>query len=222
MKLNIYKFAAIIFGIGSVIALTITILLFLNTFKIVKNSENVNATVIEYVVENGDYYPVVEIENSKEKVQLQIGSSKPQYTVGEQISLLYYADDPQLSLINNFKNIWFAPMISLIITLGMLFFSIGFASNTFFMEIKGKRLVQTGTKVQAIIVEIEHNKLYPQDFGMSVPYIIRAEWKNPEDGQTYKFRSKYLQNTFDLKTGDTIDVYINKDNPEKYFMDVKA
>jgi hypothetical protein len=45
--------------------------------------------------------------------------------------------------------------------------------------------------------------------------IINAEWTDPRTHTTYQFRS-YVPQTVNVKLGESVDVLIDPDNPERY------
>jgi len=85
---------------------------------------------------------------------------------------------------------------------------------------KEKDFKTTGRKVEAQILRI--------DFDMSLtvlkaqPYFIDCKWTDPITGKEYTHTIKYVWT--DPKTllagRNSIDVYIDRNDPEKYYMDI--
>jgi hypothetical protein len=78
----------------------------------------------------------------------------------------------------------------------------------------------TGRKVAAQIMKIDI------DLEITImkknPYLIHCKWTDPMTGKEYRHTIKYIwQDPETLLAGrKTIDVYIDRKDPEKYFMDI--
>ena len=85
-----------------------------------------------------------------------------------------------------------------------------------------KRLKENGEVVYANYSETILNTMYKVN-GKS-PYIIICEWVNPVDNKRYIFKSKniwiYPNNIIEEKNIKQFPVYIDKENKNKYFVDV--
>ncbi len=164
------------------------------------------------------------------------------YGIGEEVSVLYDKHNPQSAKINTFIQIWFAALIPLVI--GLISFLAGLTvliSSKRRKDLKN-RLLTSGTKVMAKIVSVELANLSKYSlahkqkimtavlgqglntkFGAQQKYVIVAQWLNPADNQMYVYRSdEVAYNPEGLLPKNEIGVYIDLNNPEKYFMDISA
>ena len=83
-----------------------------------------------------------------------------------------------------------------------------------------KRFKTDGRKVEAQILKIEIDM--ETTVQQRHPYFIDCKWSDPITGKEYRHTIRYIWT--DPKTllagRSTIDVYIDRNDPEKYFMDV--
>lgn len=78
----------------------------------------------------------------------------------------------------------------------------------------------TGRKVEAQILKIDIDM--ETTILQKNPYLIHCKWTDPMTGKEYRHTIRYIwQDPETLLAGrKTIDVYIDRKNPEKYFMDI--
>ncbi len=76
---------------------------------------------------------------------------------------------------------------------------------------KTRWLKQHGTRIIARVT----NSLFAA--GTGTAKIIIAEWTDPRTQTTYQFRS-YVPLSVHVKLGESIDVLIDPDNPERYMI----
>ncbi len=230
--MNSYKFGAIVFGIGFLIFLPFSILLYIKQVSFLKNSVSTQAVVIkinEYPQKSGKYkvfyspeLEYIDTYGNKHQQTLTTKSSEKDYEIGNKVNIRYSKINPEDEIfMDNFFGIWGFSIGFVVIDLGLLFFAGGFFYNTYYQEIIGKRLRARGEKVAAKVEEIEHLFFFPVDWGRNVPYRIKASWVNPKDGKKYEFKSKYLDQNPSSRynIGSLVDVYIDPDNPKKYSVD---
>jgi hypothetical protein len=74
---------------------------------------------------------------------------------------------------------------------------------------KSHWLKQHGTRVIARVTDVI---FVP---GSSNPKMITTQWTDPRSERTYSFRS-LVPTTFRVKVGETVDVLVDPDNPERY------
>lgn len=86
---------------------------------------------------------------------------------------------------------------------------------------KGKILKQTGRKIELPILNIEH--LTNIRINMRAPYVIIAQGINPITNHVQIFKSYYIWDDilFLMQKKNTIDIYIDPNNPKKYYMDIE-
>lgn len=146
-------------------------------------------------------------------------SNPPGFSVGEKVEVFYQPANPTEAKINTVFQLWGGPLI--IGGLGSIFFAIGFAMIMF--AVVGKRraayLKENGARVDAKLNEIALNE------SLSVngrhPFQIIAQWREPETGKVYVFRSGNLWfDPTDYIDRERISVFIEKGNPKKYLVDL--
>jgi len=74
---------------------------------------------------------------------------------------------------------------------------------------KSRWLKQHGTRVIARVTDVAFAA------GSSNPKMLTAEWTDTRTDRTYTFRS-LVPATFRVKIGETVDVLVDPDNPERY------
>lgn len=86
-----------------------------------------------------------------------------------------------------------------------------------------RKLQRNGLRIDAVYIETILNTTYEVN-GMS-PYKIICKWKNPNTGIEYEFKSNNIwdnpQYAIENNNITKIPVYIDPENPEKYYVDVK-
>lgn len=107
----------------------------------------------------------------------------------------------------------FRGVVFAIIGLAVLIRSIVLLITTIKTSLRRKKLLNQGIKISATITEIKTSGIR---INQQVGYIITAKY------QDYTFRSQncFFQVKDYLDTGDQIDVYIEANNPQYYWVDV--
>lgn len=139
------------------------------------------------------------------------------YHDGEKIKVFYQADNPDKCRISDGKKggkkVVFWAFI-------MLLFNLLFVYSGRKKDKSENNFKTTGRKVEAQILKIE------LDMSTTImnknPYYIDCKWVDPMTGKEYWHTIKYVwQDPKTLLAGrNTIDVYIDRNDPEKYFMDI--
>ncbi len=86
-----------------------------------------------------------------------------------------------------------------------------------------ERMIKNGAVLDAEIVDVECKITEEYDeFGCEKNYcsILVCEWVNPLTGQKYVFRSQRIKEFVEPYVGQTVRVYADPQNYEKYFVDV--
>lgn len=146
------------------------------------------------------------------------GSNPPRFSKGEVVEVLYQEHSPEQAKINSFLSLFFGPII--LTVLGILFFITGF-SIILYGKLKGKKieyLKNNGLPVKAKFQSVEINASF-QVNGRN-PYQIFSQWTNPATSELHIFKSENIWfDPTDHISSDDITVLIDKDNPEKYYVD---
>jgi hypothetical protein len=168
------------------------------------------------------YRPVVSFEDHNgEPVEFisTLGSNPPSYRKGDQVGVLYLEDDPQDAVINSFMSLWFVAVLLGAMGTVFLLVGLGLTVPTFIRRRSHERLRQTGTPVHTKLKQVTQNTAYRS--GGRHPYQIITQWQNPRTGRIHVFASENVWfDPSDYLPGDDLTVYIDPDNPDKYYLDV--
>ena len=137
---------------------------------------------------------------------------------GDKLMVFYRIDNPDKARITDGKK---GGKKLIIIAIVMLFLDLiliyqGKARNKSAMKFK-----TTGRKVAAEIIGIETD--INISFRKMHPYLVNCKWVDPMTAKEYTHTIKNIwKDPTPLLAGrNTIDVYIDRENPEKYFMDTE-
>lgn len=170
----------------------------------------------------GSYHPVIAFNTNQNKrivFESSTGSSSYRGTEGNSIEVLYAADAPENAEINDSQSQWGAPVI--LGGMGIVFASIG-CIPFLIMRVRSRRsarLLQEGVPIEAKIIGVELNQAI--QFNGRSPYRIKSQWLDKNSNQVFVFYSDNIN--FDPSSyiqGETITVYLDKNDPKKYHMDI--
>ncbi|MBD2105499.1 DUF3592 domain-containing protein [Nodosilinea sp. FACHB-13] len=210
-------------GIGMLAA---TFFTYTNTNTFLKDAIKTEGTVIELIRSQSDdsvtYQPVV-VFVSQEGEEIEFtslsGSNPPSYSKGQAVEIFYLPDNPQKAEINGFFSLWGLPTI--LGALGSIFSTVGTGLLVVPMvkEREEKYLRQQGTPIETKFKNID------VDTTVSVngnhPFRIMTQWQNPSTTEIHVFKSSCLwYDPSEFMTGDPITVFIERENPKKYFVDL--
>ena len=174
----------------------------------IQTSTSTYAPVVEFTAENGSDY----------KFTSSISTYPPAYDLGETVDVLYDTENPGNASINSFFSLWGGVLITgglglLFATVGAVMIAIGLLKGA-----SKKRLVETGLRIKTRFHSILLNP------GLVVngrnPYQIRSVWKNPRTAETHLFDSDNIWFDPTGHVPDEITVYIEHENPRRYFVDL--
>jgi hypothetical protein len=213
-----------IFGAVGVILLAIAGLLFFNTESFEANGTLTQGTVIEMLSSRSNkggytYAPVVKFmanDNKEHICRSNIYSSPASYSVGDKADVYYNPknpDDAELGGASAFLATYIVGGIGLVFC--------GFTAMFYFILIKdNSKLMESGTKIQADLISVGLNTSISVN-GRN-PYVINGQWTDTLENKVYSFKSKSIW--FDpkpfLANRNKMDVYIDQNNPKKYFVDI--
>lgn len=143
-------------------------------------------------------------------------SYRREHTVtGQSVKLWYLQENPAKI---NFSEPMGYHIRAMLIALVMIFFGVYFFLRMSKEDLAKKNLMSTGIKINPAY-SIERNEMFRA--GDHNPWIIKARWTDIKSNREYNFTSKnYTADPGDfLKDRMSIDVYINPENPAKYYMD---
>jgi hypothetical protein len=104
--------------------------------------------------------------------------------------------------------------------LGIPFFLVGFV--LFYVGISKHRnktrLKENGVKITTQFHKLEQSSLI--EVNGRNPYQILTQWKNPKNSKLHVFKSDNIWQDPSEFLPQEINVFIEKDNPEKYYVDL--
>ncbi|MBD1915729.1 MULTISPECIES: DUF3592 domain-containing protein [Cyanophyceae] len=218
-----FALAFLLPGIGMLAA---TLFTYKNTSTFLNDAIRTEGTVIELIQSRSDdsimYYPVVVFANQDgEEIEFTSlsGSNPPSYSTGQAIEIFYLPAEPQRAEINDFFSLWGMPAI--FGGLGSIFSAIGAGMIVVPMLKEGeeKRLKQEGTSIETDFKSVEVNTAY--SVNGKHPFQVITQWQNPSTTEIHVFESNNLwYDPTDFMTRKQITVFIEKENPKKYFVDL--
>lgn len=178
------------------------------------------AKVTQGIVENSrmSSYHVIYSSDDGVKHNLYVSQKNNGLKDGDKKKVFYRIDNPDKARITDGKKGGKKIIIIAIVVLLFDFYMI--YTNRKNMRI-ANNFKTDGRKVQAEItsVEIDNNTTIQRMH----PYFINCKWNDPISGKEYTHTIKNLwKDPAPLLAGrNTIDVYIDREDPEKYFMDTE-
>lgn len=215
------------FGLIGLALLIGAVYLHLDTREFLSSATKTQGSVIDFATHRSDgttmYAPVVSYQARDGKTYEYISntsSSSRSYDIGEQVGIFYLQDNPQDAKIDSFFQLYFGELILFI--LGGIFFLIGAGMMWAGISSNRKReyLQTQGRLIQAKFQEVGVNE------SLSVngrhPFVILAQWLDPVTNKIHVFESDniWFDPTEYIKD-DTIPVYIQPDNPNRYWVDTR-
>lgn len=223
--MRVYGFLKYLFSVVGGALLVGAFLWYQNTVTFLDEALEVPGVVTDLVYsrssDSRSYYPVVEFNDANGQLiefQSSSGSNPASYSVGEQVSVLYTAGEPESARINGFFSLWGGALILGI--LGGVFFLVGALMVLVPMvsKARGAKLRENGQLIVARVQSVEQNTGLVMN-GQS-PFRIVTQWQDPATAAIHVFRSDNLWfDPTDHIPGETINVYIRPDNPKRYWVD---
>lgn len=185
----------------------------------IEKANVVSGTVLSNSTNDRTFVSFVTKEGRQIKFSSNTGNNPSGYNEGESVEVLYDPENPNNASINDFYTQYLG--VSVLGFLGAVFFLTGFS---FFLSNHSKQrkiefLQQSGTCITTKFIDVQI------DLGVSLndsnPYFICTEWLDPKTNKIHLFESDniWFDPTEFIKT-DEINVLIDRNNPNKYVMDV--
>jgi hypothetical protein len=201
-------------GIGMLVG---AFTLYKNTSLFIAEASRAEGTVM-----NRASQPIIHFidrESNKVKFISSLSTDPPRYSKGQKVEVLYQPTNPQNANINDFRSLWTASVI--LGGVGGVFFMIG-TSITLAVALKNRKdeyLKKNGVPIETKFQSVE--------FGTSLSingqhsFIILTQWQNPLTSELHIFQSNNLWfDPSDFIKSERITVFIERDNPKKYYVDL--
>lgn len=223
--MRVYNLLKYLFALLGAALLVGAIFSYQNTVTFLDEAREVPGTVTDLVYSrssnSSSYYPVVSFVGASGQViefRSSSGTNPASYRVGEPVSVLYTAGQPDSARIHDFFSLWGVSLILGII--GGVFFLAGalMILVPWVRQGRGAKLRDTGQRIVAQIQSVEQNTGLVMN-GQS-PFRIVSQWQDPATATVHVFRSDNLW--FDPSShiqDESINVYIRPENPKRYWVD---
>lgn len=185
---------------------------------------NISATIKTLDYSNGKYSATVtyKVEGKKYEQKVTLNSKKEELTVGDETTIKYNMDNPNMLVDNNHYlialMIFIVSLIFLILNLKKTIINIKKSNNV-------KKLFKSGYVVEANIGEVITNNKAKKVKGL-YPSKLRARYLNPADNKEYIFDSDdtYINLNEAIKNSgkNTVVVVIDKNNFQNYYVDIDS
>lgn len=216
-----------VFTIVGVVLLIGSIFLWKSAFEFTNNGIKTTGTIVELDVDNSDgggaFHPIIVFhtleDNSAVIFRSSYGSSDFKGDIGNSIDIIYPKDNPKSAVINSTFGLYGSGIF--ISGFGALFLLAGIIP-LIIMKIsknKGTRLMREGSPITAKISEVIINDSI--NVNGNNPFQIIADKHDKATNSITRYKSKNI--FFDPSpylTEENVTVYIDKNNPKKYYMDV--
>ncbi len=214
-RVSVDAFAIIggLFALIGTVFLIVAIGVIINRVSFLKGSESATATVSYNI---SGYTITYEVKGKQYVVPLNYTSSD--LYEGKNIDVYYKPDNPA-----NAKTKMGLSIIGFIFTpLGLVFAIIGysFLIVNFKKRKQKRRLLETGQVIYARIIDIYRNSSV-QVNGRSA-FVIECVFEDEYSGESRVFKSENMfVNPYKAQVGYDIPVYLDRENPRKYYVDVR-
>lgn len=143
-------------------------------------------------------------------------------SIGDQLTVHFPPGSPDKAEIKDFFTLWFLPGFFGLFALA--FGGVGFYGISKQVKRMGaKRDLfdnQNGKKVSLSVNEVKLDRSY--SVNKKHPFIVVCLWTDPLTNISHEFRSDfYWYDPSELLSGRKIDVYIDENDPSRYYMDTK-
>lgn len=226
--LAIVKYGFTLIGIGMLLG---AFSLYKNTTSFLEEAARAEGTVVDLVRSRSSssssdssptYKPEVTfVTETGETVQFvsSMGSNPPSYSIGEQVTVFYLPHRPQEAQLNGYFSLW--GVATIFAGLGSVFALVGGGLIVFpvLKRRKDQLLRKDGTPIDTQFQGVEPNR------SISVngrhPFRVITQWQNPTTSEIHLFQSNNLwwDPTHHIDR-ESITVFIEKNNPKKYFADL--
>lgn len=176
--------------------------------------------------DSSTYYPVVRFQspNRQEAIEFESGSGSnpPAFEEGEVVAVLYHPEYPRNAKIDSFFQLWGLAVILggigivfVIIPVGSWFFSMRRKKRAAYLRMHGQR-VDTAFLRGEIDTSLKINGRHG--------WRVLTEGKDPTTGSMRTFQSDrvWTDPGAVLKPGQTILVYLDPEDKQKYFVDLSS
>jgi flagellar biogenesis protein FliO len=214
----------IFLGLG-LLMLVITAVICYNVKKFNAAAVKTSGTVVDLIAKGKrSYAPVVTYNDDagvKHRFVSNVSSNPPGYEIGERIDIYYDPKNPDDAEIAGWREYFAAIIIG---GLGLVFSltGLGYYIVRKVSHSRREQLKQSGRLIQASFESVDINASV--QVNRRHPFFIRCNWKDPLTGESHRFKSGFIWSdpTPLIDADKKIDVYMDRNNPRKYYVDVSS
>lgn len=235
MGISVKKLCAIVFMAVGIVMLINAVSYYNKEVDFKNNSEEITANVVRVDRKNGKrfgkstkYYTAYVSFNvgEDEYEEIRLDRRTTSVSEGSNVEILYNKSNPEdIRRASSFN-----PARKIYTSIGTLGIGVAFLFISLFTDKKKSKhkyrgskrakLVETGDKYNAKVVNVIQDR-YTKYKGQN-PYIVECEMINPQTGKLEKYRSLYVARDLANVDLQMVDVYISKENPAIYYVDVEG
>lgn len=215
----------VIFGVAGIAMLIGGFIVLHNSLEFRKTAVEITGTVVEidsHRKSNGDVTHSTYVDYSyggQDFLHVHLGYYSSTMYIGKEIPLLVDPDQPGHMTSKAGDSLSY----TLLLIMGAAFTLFGFIVPLTCMTIrsqKGKKLLQTGKRLSAIVESVDFNTSIT--YNGRHPYVIFCTYQDAYRDVTYRFKSKNLMQEPNCMPGDSIEVYVDPEDYSKYIVNVDA
>lgn len=218
------KIITLMVSLVGLIGLIYSTILFVIDSSLEAISVETEAQILSLEYEKSEKYATVtyKVENVDYIISTPVKASQDSLAINDTMTIKYDMRNPGKPIYNDHL---LEIIVTIIISMGMILFSLSKSLKILSDYKKLKKLKETGVIIEAeildVIVDTQKRK-----FQKKYPYRIRAKYTESVTNQEYTFISEdtYADLKEQLKeTGKkTIKIYVDKSNPNHYFVDLDS
>jgi hypothetical protein len=222
----VYWLPRLFLGIG-IVAVAIGAVWTFTTARFVSGAERTGGTVIDLSRSEDSegsvtYSPIVRFKVEGRTIQFTASSSSSSPpSVGERVEVLYDPDDPHDARLSGFLDLWGGPMI--VGGLGIVFAVIGSAivwatrkpSEADVQSLRMNGLLVQGTSPRVVSCE-------NIDVAGRSPFRVDVDIHDPTKNEVRVLESEHVwfDPTPHVQNRESLDVYVDRNDPERYLVDL--
>ena len=161
------------------------------------------------------------------EVELVNGETSPRYQQGQTVKVLYDPANPSVVKTESTNSVWGGTVASSLFA--VIFLMIG-GGGLFFIIRREKEIAwlkQFGERIKADFLSVDEQVHRSNSKSgrtrKRYTYRITCQWLNPMTREVHIFKSESLKyHPGEFTRGRDLDVYIDRDNPKRYYVDLST
>lgn len=227
--MNAARIFPVIFGLVGLGILAVAIMTASVRLELLADGVRTEGVVVRLAGGGGNsdrsyYYPIVRFRAASGETFVfrgETGTRPPAFEQGEEVTVIYHSDNPEVAVIDSFWSLWFLPV--LFGAFGLVFSGLALAALVWQIRVARQAawLRAHGRPVTAEVTAIE--PVTPEALLRRARWKVTARWREPGSRKVHRFAAHEVAlDSKVLSTGDTIPVRIDPDDPKRYWMDLSG